>query len=109
MEVLDGQQLGGAVVHPPGAGGRLALGAVPVAAGVVRDALVPAVVARLDVAAQRGGAAGGDRTQDAPMFPAQLLAEPVGMTSHDLRQLQRRSLERRHHGVVVAWGACSRA
>ena len=43
-----------------------------VAAGVVGDARQAAVVARLDVTAERGGAAGGDRAHHAPLDAPQM-------------------------------------
>jgi hypothetical protein len=64
MEVSDRQQIGLALGEP-GAGSRtLALGAVPVAAAVVRDALVAAVGTRLNMTAEGGGAAMLDRGHD---------------------------------------------
>jgi hypothetical protein len=105
VEVLDGKQFRGAIGHPAGAGGALAPGAVPVAAGVVGDALMMAVVAGLDVAAQRGGAAGGDGAQDASLLAAQVFAEPMAVPPDDLRQFQRGAPGRWLHGV----GGCSRA
>ncbi len=102
VEVLDGQQFGGAIFHPPRAGGALAAGAVPVAAGVVSDALMLTVIAGLHVPAQRGGATRDDRTQNALLLAADV-AEPMPVPPDDLCQFQRRSLERWHHGV----GVCS--
>src|SRR4051794_41876729 len=43
-----------------------------VAAGVVGDARQAAAVARLDVPAERGGAAGGDRAHDAPLDASEM-------------------------------------
>ena len=57
VEVADRQQVGLALGQPGARGRALALGTVPVAAAVVGDAPVPAVLAGLDVTAQRGGAA----------------------------------------------------
>src|ERR1700690_3580854 len=60
MEILHGQQLGLAVFQPFRAFRVLALGAVPVAAGVIRDAGVATLAAFLDVRPQgSGGAARG--------------------------------------------------
>ena len=58
------QELRLAVFEPSPRGGRLALRAVTIPAGVVCDALVRAVLAALDVAAERGGATGFDRRHD---------------------------------------------
>jgi hypothetical protein len=76
---------------------------VPVAAGVVGDALVVAVIALLDMSAQGGGAAGSDRAQDAPLVRCQF-TKAMPMPSHDLCQFQRRTLEWRHHVVGAAIG-----
>jgi hypothetical protein len=46
MEVADRQQVGFALGQPDAGCGALALGAVPVAATVVRNALMPTVLAR---------------------------------------------------------------
>ena len=50
----------------------LALGAMPVAAGVVGDPPVPAVFAGLDVTAQRGGAAVLDGRHDLELAEAEM-------------------------------------
>ena len=60
VEVGHRQQLGLPVRQPLGTGQPLALRTVPVAAGVVGDADLPAVGALLDMAAQRRRAAGLD-------------------------------------------------
>ena len=57
VEVLGGQQVHPAAFEPLGAGQLLAGGTVAIATGVVPDAVMAAVVALLDVAAERGGAA----------------------------------------------------
>jgi hypothetical protein len=67
VEVFDGQQFGLAVFEPLGAGERLALGTVPVSAGVVGGALVAAGVTLLQVAAQSGGTAEFDGAHHAPL------------------------------------------
>lgn len=72
VEVTDRQQIGLAR-RQPGAGSRaLAPGAMPVAAGVIGDPPVPAVVAGLDMTAQRGGAAGLDRRHDLELTKAEM-------------------------------------
>ena len=53
VEIADWQQVGLALGEPGSRGGGLALGAMAVAAGVVGDPEVAAVVAAVDVAAQR--------------------------------------------------------
>ena len=77
VEVFDGEQLGFPGLHPVGGGGGLALGAVAVAARVVGDLLMPALVALLDVSAQRGGAAGGDVAQGAALLGRERVAVAI--------------------------------
>ena len=77
-----------------GAGGRtLALGAVPIAAGVVGDALVAAVRAGLEMTAKGGGAAVLDRRHDLELLQAQVpgLGGAVGGTGgpQDVGDLER--------------------
>ena len=57
VEVADRQQVGLALGEPGARGRALALRTVPVAAAVVGDAPLPAVLAGLDVTAKRCGAA----------------------------------------------------
>ena len=64
MEVADRQQVGFALCQPDAGSSALALGTVPIAAAVVRDAPVPAVLAGIDVAAKRRRAAVLDRRHD---------------------------------------------
>jgi hypothetical protein len=71
---------------------------VSVAAGVVRDAPVVAVIARFDMPAQGGGAAGRNRPEDALLFSSQTV-DPMSMLSNDLGQFQRRALDGRVHGI----------
>ena len=61
MEVRHVEQFRPPVLEPLSPGQPLALRAVPVAAGVVRDALLATVIATLDVTTERGGTAGLDR------------------------------------------------
>jgi hypothetical protein len=88
VEILDGQEFGLAGLHPFGGGGGLALGTVAVAAGVVGDLAVAAAVALLDVAAQGGGAAGGDVAEDAASIVGEAIAvsfeERVGVSPEDV-------------------------
>jgi hypothetical protein len=73
---------------------------MPIAAGVVGDALVVTVIAGLNMAAQSDSAAGSDRPQDAQFFWCQF-TKPMSMTLNDLCQFQRlaRALDGRH-GIV---------
>jgi hypothetical protein len=111
MKILDGQQFGRAIGHPARSGRALAPGTVPVATGVVRDALVMAVIARFDMAAKGSGAAGSDVAQDALMLTAERAIQPMAVSSNHLCQFQRRTLEYRHQltgsgaaGWAVGWG-----
>ena len=92
MEILHGQQVGLAIREPLGARQPLALRAVPIAAAVVGDADLAAVVALLDVAAERRGAARLDGRHDAALVgqePTTLRdAERLAMAAEDVRHLQ---------------------
>ena len=72
VEVSDRQQVGLALGQPGARGGALALGAVPVAAAVVGDPPVAAVLAGLDMTAEGGGAAMLDRRHDLELMKAQV-------------------------------------
>jgi hypothetical protein len=72
---------------------------VPVAAGVAGDAPVLALVARFDMPAKRGGAAGDDGAQDASLLATEILTQTMGMPSNDIRPFQRGALQWRGHGV----------
>ena len=71
VEVRHRQQFGFARRKPRLGGRPLALGAVPVAARVIGDACVGAVLTALDMAAQRRRAANLDRGHHAPLAEAQ--------------------------------------
>ena len=110
VEVLDGQQLGGALLEPLGARQSLALGAVPVAAGAIVDVRVLAVVAPFDDAAQRRSAAGLDGLHQAVLMQGQGVGLPVGgaVLSKDVGQLQG---WRGHQRFGCAWclAGCGRS
>ena len=72
MEVADRQQVGFALGQPGARSGALAFGAVPIAAAVVGNAPVPAVLAGIDVAAERRRAAVLDRRHDLELGQAQM-------------------------------------
>ena len=92
VEVGDRQQLRLAGLQPRLRRRPLALGTVAVAAGVVGYARVPAVVAALDMAAERRGATELDRRHDAPLAEAQMTlvgGTPSGaVAAEDIRHLQ---------------------
>ena len=77
VEVLGVEELGAAILQPLGAGQRLALRAVPIPAAVVGDALVAALIALLDMAAQRRRAAALDRGHDAALRRGQGRVVPL--------------------------------
>jgi hypothetical protein len=88
VEIFDGQQFRLAGLHPVGGGGGLALGAVAVAAGVVGDLAVAALIAFLDVAAQFGGPADGDIMEDETLFVGEpgavAIEEGIAVSSEDV-------------------------
>ncbi len=94
MEIRHGQEFGLAVGQPFLGSGGLALRAVPVAAGVVRDAQVRAVFAAFDMTAQRRRSAALDRRHDLELAEAHM----AGMRrtpsrpamAEDVRHLDRR-------------------
>src|ERR1700730_18637154 len=75
VKVLDRQQLGGALVEPRRAGCALALRAMTIAAGTIRDCAVAAAVALFDVATERGGATDCDVAQRFLLSSATRLCE----------------------------------
>ena len=91
MEVLDGQQLRAAGVEPALFGEGLAFGTVTVAAGVVGDALGPAGVTGLAMAAEGGGAAGLDGAHGAALGAGQPMGLPIrrAMGAEDVGELHR--------------------
>ena len=72
MEVGHWQEFSLARCHPCLSSRPLALRAVAVATGVIGNARVSAVLAALDMTAQRCGAANLDRGHDAPLGEAQM-------------------------------------
>jgi hypothetical protein len=87
LEIACGQQFAAAVFEPLGAGQRLALRAVAIAAGVVPDVLVAAGVALLDMATKHRGLALHNRGHDRALRGRQAMA---GVSS---RPLGRRKVE----------------
>ena len=72
MEVADRQQVGFALGQPGARSGALAFGTVSVAAAVVGNALMPAVLTGIDVTAERRRAAVLDRRHDLELDQAQV-------------------------------------
>ncbi len=98
VEVRHGQKVGLALGEPGPGCRALAIGAVAVAAGVVADRQVPAVVAARDVVAEGCGAAGLDGRQDLELAEAQMagmgaaeglaMGAQLAMGARDVGQLQ---------------------
>ncbi len=79
VKVADIQQLLFSGGEPVLACLRLALWAVPIPAGIIRDGLMPASRTCIEMAAQRRGAAAGDSPQHIQL----LIAEPFSMAIHE--------------------------
>jgi hypothetical protein len=92
VEVLNGKEVGLAIFQPLRTDQRLAFRAVPIAATVVGNALMAAVVALLNMAAESGGTATLDRAHDAALSTAEGLSVllAVGRTglAKDIRHLK---------------------
>src|SRR5262245_46526371 len=71
MEIAHRQDFRLPFGDPPVAGRRLALGTMAIAAGVIRDGLMPAFGTLVAMAAERGGAATRDGVQHFDMRPVQ--------------------------------------
>ena len=117
MEIRDWQKFGAAIGQPLGAGQALALGTVPIAAGIIGDTDLATVFALLDVPAEHGGAARLDGGHDAALglreAAALRSAERVAVAAENIRHLQngahaRRSLRRRHREAQAVEGARGR-
>ena len=72
MEIRHGQEIGLAVGQPFFGSSGLALWAMPIAAGVVRDAQVRAVLTAFDMPAQRRRSAALDRRHDLELAEAHM-------------------------------------
>ena len=92
MEIGYRQKVGFAIGKPLVAGGTLALGTMPVAAGVIGDTRVCAVIAGLDMPTKRRRPAQLDRGQDTAFHPAEMAVVSVGidmaMAAENIRHLQ---------------------
>jgi len=102
MEVRYRQQFDLPLREPFGARQSLALGAMAVAAGVVGDACGAAVVALLEVTAERCRPACCDGAHDAPLDAAEMpgagLPKRFAVAAEDIRHLQNRSHDVRSAG-----------
>ena len=108
VEIGNRQQLGVAVLQPSSGGGGLTLGTMAVAAGVVGDARVRAVLAALDMTAERGGATGFDRRHHLQLGEADMagvgLAPVRAMGVENVGDLKTRP----RHGARVRRAASAR-
>ncbi len=101
VTIRNGEQLGAARGEPPLLGECLALRAMAIAAGVVRDPPGAAAVTRLPMPAQAGGAAGRDRSTRRVLDLRETVRAtiPVAVRPHDVRELKPRrdARDRRAH------------
>ena len=92
MEVAHGQQFGFACSQPCFCGGGLALGTVAIAAGIVGDVLMCAVLTARDMATERRRAAPLDRGHHLQLrrvqMPGMVMAIGRPMGAEDIRDLQ---------------------
>ena len=99
MVILDGQQVRLAGLHPFGRRGGLTLGTVAVAARIVGELLMVAVIAPLDVPTQGSRPAGGDVAQGAALLRREHVAvaveEGVSIRADDLGHFEPRSVHGR--------------
>ena len=104
MIVGDREKLRLALGEPLPRRRALALRAVAVAAGIVGDAFVRAVLAALDMAAERGGATGLDRRHDLQLAEADMagvgLAPRRTMGAEDVGDLRAVTRGPRHAALV---------
>ena len=96
VKIWDVQKLGLPVLDPVRAGQRLAFGAMPIAAAVVRDSLDAALIALFEMAAERGRAAHLDGRHDASLCRghrrAMLLSIGFSVAAEHVRHFQLRTL-----------------
>jgi len=109
MVVRDGKDFGAACLAPDGLLEVMTLGAVAIAAGVVGDDLVAALVAAVHVPAQGGGAAQLDGAHRPPLFDGHrgtvYLPIALAVFTKDIGHFQRRLVhghsERLYFGQAV--------
>jgi len=103
VEVRNGKQIFFPGLYPLLFFEELALGAMPVSAGVVRDYLVAAVIALIHVAALIGGAAGLDRPHGAKAIQGHGMSVAVQRTvlAEDIRNFDLSDISRVHGGYRV--------
>ena len=104
MEIGNWQKVGFARGQPSFARDPLTLWAVAIPAAIVRDSAMVAVVASLDMAAERRGPAQLDRRHDAP-FDATKMAVMGNAVSRAMAAEYIRHLQRRAHSGRLSWAA----
>jgi hypothetical protein len=106
MEIRHRQQIGLAIGKPSFACRALALGAMPVAAAIERHAGMRAILANLDMTAQRCGPAKLDRRHEAA-FDAAKMAVMGSAISRAMAAENIRHLQSGAHHLVQAGGTTS--
>ena len=103
MEVRDGKQIFLPSLYPLLFFKELALGTMPVSAGVVRDHFRSAVLALVHVAALVGGTAGFNRPHGAKTIQGHGMSVPVKRTvpAKDVRDFDLSAISRVHGGCRV--------
>jgi hypothetical protein len=120
VEVMRREEAVGTCVDPARLGEGLALGAMPVAAGIASGPFQAAVSAHVEVSAERFGATPLDVLQSAKLDGGKVVraAKLAAMETHHFGDLRRRSCCRAHdgardHGHVSlgrgAWSCAMRA
>ena len=105
VEIGDRQQLGFARRQPLRPRRALTLRTMPISARIVGDARQPAIVAALDMTAERRRAAGGDRREHAPLDAPEMFSVlsfvTLAVAADDVGEFERRRrphrLFRRRH------------
>ena len=99
MKIGNGQQFGAAICKPSEARQTLALRAMPIAAGIVGDADLAAILAPLDMTAERRRSACLDRGHDLALIEGEPVAlrsaKRVAVAAKNVRHLQLRTHARR--------------
>ena len=99
MEIGNGQQFGAAICKPLEARQTLALRAMPIAAGTLGDADLAAILAPLDMTAERRRSACLDRGHDLALIEGEPVAlrsaKRVAVAAKNVRHLQLRTHARR--------------
>jgi hypothetical protein len=94
VKIGNRQQVGFSRGKPRGSGSPLTLRTMPIPAGIISDACHAAVIAGLDVAAERLSSARNDRTHHAPLDPTEMTgmqtAIGVAMPAQDIGNLDGR-------------------